>query len=92
MTEQEKQNLLEKARNDFPIGTKFYPVTNTDGTLSNIKYEQSRECYIYSNRDEDFSIIGSANIYLHRFGTWAKIIELPQGYIPKDLLTRIEIY
>lgn len=70
-----EDELLQVAKQFYPIGTKFKAVQGRDGEDGR-ECIQNRECYIYRH-DNTFTIIGSANIYNTKFKKWAKIINSP---------------
>jgi len=68
--------LLERAKKEFPVGCKFYPIFD-DGEVANTIYEQKKECYVYDSLG-GLWIIGSANVYSPICNKWAKIVSMPE--------------
>lgn len=73
-----KEELLKEAKIKYPIGTVFKAVNSKNGENGST-YTQNKECYIYNsdNDNNNFFIIGSANIYSSKFKKWAEIISTP---------------
>lgn len=72
-----KEELLEKAKIDYPVGTKFIPTLRA-GSIT----ETSSGCFVWdSSRIEDSE--SGYGIYQPDTGKWAEIISRPEPWEPK---------
>lgn len=86
----EEQELIEKAKKLYPIGTKFICprfVRETSRGLGNLVEHHNLQYY-------DNGISGRNMYYLYYKGNWAKITEYPKNYVApsENLLSKLEIW
>ncbi len=81
------EELLKKAKKDYPLGTKFYSALpgfkDTKGSVT------SEEYYIFSTGDVVVNKNCGYSIYSAKSKEWAKIISSPK---PKEVQLNYEIY
>ena len=81
--EMSKDEILAKAKKDYPIGTRFNCVKNGDKAIV------EKELQYCSSTDNIYTMFkGSGfNQYVYAFGEWAEIISLPESK-PESLVGR----
>lgn len=88
-----ENELIEEAKNRYPIGTKFISdCSKENGYLEN-EYEITHDLFTVNK----MGIQGKSNGYIpfvYYRDKWAEIVSYPEGYIPKsiNLLQKIEIW
>lgn len=71
-----KEEILEIAKQYFPKGTKYYPISRK-GVVNSSVYTENLVPELYNS--EGWWVVGNANIYCPINKKWAKIISTPES-------------
>jgi hypothetical protein len=87
MTEQEKNLLLEEAKQKFPINT---VVSSTHGSRDTIKNHNFRFGIGASTKNNIYYDNGNTELYHYNSKTWAEVISKPEANLKVEALKPIE--
>jgi hypothetical protein len=89
MTEQEKNQLLEEAKNRFPINS---VINSTHGSKDTIKNHNFRFGINDSAKNNIYYDNGNIELYNHKSLKWAEIISKPESNLKVEDLVEGEVY
>lgn len=81
------EELLEKARRDYPVGTKFTNIFNNSNKICTVTKNNHNISFgdIAVNADRPHDGATNSSTYIYYKGKWAEIIYNPENYSPEKI-------